>query len=66
MIRVNNEDINKFVEEMKKAVVEEEIPDNVAIVYKDAVACCRYFPIGIVVEIEGLKTVSFSRLRFYK
>ncbi len=51
---------------MKKAVVEEEIPDNVAIVYKDAVACCRYFPIGIVVEIEGLKTVSFSRLRFYK
>jgi len=53
---VRDEDLNKFVEEMKTFLEEEKVPEDYVInVYKDWVACCGYFPIGVVVEIQGPK-----------
>jgi len=48
--------LNRFVEEIKTYLEEGKIPEGYVIkVYKDAVACCGYFPIGMFVEIEGPK-----------
>jgi hypothetical protein len=56
LINVKNEDLNRFVEEIKTFLESGKIPENYAInVYKDAVACCGYFPLGVAVEIQGPK-----------
>jgi hypothetical protein len=57
LINVKNEDLNRFVAEIKTFLESEKIPENYIInVYKDAVACCGYFPLGVSVEIMGPKT----------
>lgn len=54
LLEVRNDDLNRFVEKIKTFLEKEEIPENYTInVYKDAVACCGYFPIGVFVEIQG-------------
>lgn len=54
LIGLDNENINTFVSEIKYFLENERIPtDYVVNVYKDAVTCCGYFPIGVTVEIEG-------------
>jgi len=56
LIGVKNEDLNRFVEEIKTFLEEGKIPEGYVInVYKDAVACCGYLPIGVTVETEGPK-----------
>ncbi len=56
LIGVKNEDLNRFVEEIKTFLEEEKMPEDYVInVYKDAVACCGYYPIGVAVEIQGPK-----------
>ncbi len=60
---VNNDDLNRFVNEIKSFLVEAGIPENYTVnVYKDQVTCCGYFPIGVAVEIEGPKQQSIKRL----
>ncbi|MFQ6065438.1 MAG: hypothetical protein ACE5L6_08185 [Candidatus Bathyarchaeia archaeon] len=54
LVEVKNEDLNRFVEEIKAFLEREKIPQDYTVnVYKDAVACCGYFPIGVFVEIQG-------------
>ncbi len=54
IVGIRNDDLNRFVEEVKTFLKKERIPEDYAInVYKDAVACCGYFPIGVSVEVEG-------------
>ena len=56
LIELKNEDLNRFVEEIKNFLERGKIPENYTInVYKDAVACCGYFPIGVFFEIQGPK-----------
>jgi len=56
LIGVKSEDLNRFVEEIKIFLKEKKIPEDYVInVYKDAVACCGYYPIGVAVEIQGPK-----------
>lgn len=56
LLGVKNEDLNRFVEEIKTFLEEEQIPGGYIInVYKDAVVCCGFFPIGVAVEIQGPK-----------
>lgn len=53
---VKNEDLNVIVHEIQNFLKEEKIPEGYAInVYKDAVACCGLFPLGVAIEIEGLE-----------
>jgi hypothetical protein len=54
IIGVNNNDLNRYVSEIKTYFNERKTPDDYIIkVYKDAVACCGYYPLGFFVEIEG-------------
>lgn len=54
IVNMKNDDLNRFVAEMKTFLEEEKIPEDYSInIYKDAVACCGYFPIGVFVEIQG-------------
>ena len=65
LIESKDEDLNRFVEEIKSFLVEQakRIPDDYAVnVYKNAVACCGYFPIGITVEIKGPKNEPIKEL----
>ncbi len=63
LIGVKNEDLNRFVEEVKTYLEEGKIPEDYVInVYKDAVACCGYFPIGVTVEIQGPEKQSIEDL----
>jgi hypothetical protein len=56
LVGVKNEDLNRYVEEIKTYLEKGKIPEDYVInVYKDAVACCGYFPIGVFVEIQGPK-----------
>jgi len=56
LVGVKNEDLNRFVEEIKTFLEKERIPEDYVVnVYKDAVVCCGYFPIGVAIEIEGPK-----------
>lgn len=56
LILSKNEEINRFVEEIKTHLEKGKIPEDYVInVYKDAVTCCGYFPIGLFVEIQGPK-----------
>jgi len=56
LVGVKNVDLNRFVEEIKTLLEEKKIPKYYTInVYKDAVACCGFFPIGVAVEIQGPK-----------
>jgi hypothetical protein len=56
IIGVNDEKLNRFVDEIKRFLVETGIPDTYSInVYKDQVTCCGHFPIGVAFEIEGPK-----------
>ncbi len=65
LIGVKNEDLNRFVEEIKTFLEKEKIPEDYAInVYKDSVACCGYFPIGVSVEIEGPQEQPIEDLDF--
>jgi hypothetical protein len=49
-----NEEINSLLEEIKAFLEEITVPEDCKIdVFKDAVGCCGYFPLGIAVEIEG-------------
>ncbi|MBS7620748.1 hypothetical protein KEJ32_01275 [Candidatus Bathyarchaeota archaeon] len=51
---VKNEDLNKIVDEIRTFLKKEKIPEEYVInIYKDYVACCGYFPTGVVIEIEG-------------
>jgi hypothetical protein len=56
LVGVKNEDLNRLIEEVKTYLEEGEIPEGYVInVYKEAVACCGYLPIGLSVEIRGPK-----------
>ena len=56
LVGVNDEDLNRFVEEIKSFLAEEKIPETYTVnVYKDQVTCCGYLPIGVAVEIQGPK-----------
>ncbi len=58
-----NEDINRFVEEIKFFLEEAKIPENYTVdVYKDQVTCCGVFPIGVAIEIEGPKKQAIEDL----
>jgi hypothetical protein len=53
---LKSEEIDLVVNDLKAFLKEEGLPEGYAInVYKDSVACCGIFPLGIVVEIEGLE-----------
>jgi len=55
LVGPNDEDLNRFVEEIK-SFAEAEIPETYTVnVYKDQVTCCGHMPIGVSVEIEGPK-----------
>ncbi len=54
LVEVKNEDLNRFVDEIQAYLKEKQVPSELKInVYKDAVACCGYFPTGVTIEIEG-------------
>jgi hypothetical protein len=56
MIGVNDEELNRFVDEIKTFLTESQIPDTYSVnVYKDQITCCGHFPIGVAFEIEGPK-----------
>ncbi len=56
LIDAKNKDINRYVQEIQASLDEKEIPKECKIdVFKSAVACCGYFPIGVSVEIEGAR-----------
>lgn len=56
IIGVNDEKLNRFVDEIKTFLAETGIPKTYRInVYKDQVTCCGHFPIGVAFEIEGPK-----------
>ena len=55
---VKNEDLNRFVEEIKTFLESGcghcmHMHGYVINVYKDNIVCCGSFPIGVTVEIEG-------------
>lgn len=59
----NPQDIDEVVEEIKTFLKEEENPEGYTIdVYKDAAACCGYFPIGVAIEIEGAEKQPIENL----
>lgn len=63
LVGSSNEDINKFVAEMQNFLNEKKVPEDYAInVYKDAVACCGYMPMGVTVEITGPKDQQIQNL----
>lgn len=65
LIEAKNEDLNRFVEEIKSFLVEQvgKIPKEYVVdVYKNAVACCGYFPIGVTVEIKAPKSEPIKEL----
>ena len=54
IIGVTNNDLNRYVTEIKTYFKERKNPEDYIIkVYKDAVACGGYYPLGFFVEIEG-------------
>ncbi len=54
LVTLKNEELNKFVEEIDNFLKEKGIPEDYTIkVFKDAVGCCGYMPIGVTVEIDG-------------
>lgn len=62
-IGVDNEKLNRFVDEIKSFLVETGIPETYNInVYKDQVVCCGHFPIGVAFEIKGPKMQSIKDL----
>lgn len=63
LVGVKDEDLNRFVEEIKSFLTEEEIPETYTVnVYKDHVTCCGHLPIGVTVEIEGEKEQPIKHL----
>jgi len=54
IIGVDDEKLNRFVDEIKAFLAKTGIPETYSInVYKDQVTCCGHFPIGVAFEIEG-------------
>lgn len=46
--------LDTFVKEVKAYTLNKELPQDSKIhVYKDQIACCGVFPLGIIIEIEG-------------
>lgn len=65
LIGLENDEINWFVKQVKTFLEQERIPEEYAVnVYKDAVACCGFFPIGVAVEIQGPKEQIIKDLDF--
>ncbi len=63
IIGVRDEDIDRFVKEIKSYLIETKIPETYAVnVYKDQVTCCGHMPIGVAVEIEGPKEQPIKNL----
>lgn len=63
IIGITNERLNEFVGEIRSFLKEDKIPEQYVVnVYKDQVTCCGYFPIGVVVEIEGPKAPAIKDL----
>ncbi len=63
LVDVKNEELNRFVDELKTFLQKKELPEDYVIeVYKDAVACCGYFPTGVSVEIKGPRKQSIEGL----
>lgn len=51
---LKSEEIDLVVNDLKAFLKEKKLPEGYAVsVYKDYVACCGTFPLGIAVEIEG-------------
>ncbi len=56
LIEVNDESLERMIEEIKAFLVETKIPETYKVnVYKDQVTCCGHMPIGVAIEIEGPK-----------
>lgn len=56
IVGMNDEDLNRFVEEIQSFLAEARIPETYTVnVYKDQVTCCGHMPIGVAVEIQGPK-----------
>lgn len=54
LVQSTNEDINRLVEEVATFLKKKGIPEDYTVnVYKDAVGCCGYMPLGVAVEIKG-------------
>ncbi|MCS7096169.1 MAG: hypothetical protein N3F10_05185 [Candidatus Bathyarchaeota archaeon] len=52
---LKSEEIDLVVDDLKAFLKEERLPEGYVVsVRKDFVACCGIFPLGIIVEIEGL------------
>lgn len=63
IVGVKDEDLDRFVKEIKSFLAEAEIPETYTVnVYKDQVTCCGYFPIGVAVEIQGPKEQPIKNL----
>lgn len=55
IIGLKSEEIDLVVDDLKAFLKEEKFPEGYTIsVYKDYVACCGTFPLGIAIEIEGI------------
>ena len=56
-------ELDLFVKEIKSFIAKENFPDGYTVdVYKDQAVCCGVFPLGIAVEIEGLKEQTIKAL----
>lgn len=63
MVGVKDEDLDRFVNEIRSFLVEAKIPETYTVnVYKDQVTCCGHMPIGVAVEIEGPKEQPIKNL----
>ncbi len=63
LVGVNDEDLDRFVGEIKSFLAEAKIPETYLVnVYKDQVTCCGHMPIGVAVEIEGPKQQPIKNL----
>ncbi|MEM2910889.1 MAG: hypothetical protein QW146_00095 [Candidatus Bathyarchaeia archaeon] len=53
---LKSEEIDLVIGDLKAFLKEERLPEGYTVsVYKDSVACCGTFPVGIAVEIEGFE-----------
>lgn len=60
---LKSEDIDLIFNDLKAFLKTENFPEGYTIsVYKDYVACCGTFPIGIAMEIEGLEENVIERV----
>ena len=63
LVGVKDEDIDRFVGEIKSFLREAKIPETYTVnVYKDQVTCCGHLPIGVAIEIEGPKEQPIKNL----